>query len=283
MIPLFRVEEHHEAFLVWHKAIRGGVIPPACNILLHVDEHSDMAVPKLRRPLLSVGCRLVDISTLTYEELDIGNFIWPGVYQRIFSEVCWMRHRHTSQPPVRRMSIRPVNPECTEFETYIDREAVDRTMLYRQIQADSVFEAQDPVVLDIDLDYFSSHRLPDCSGRRLEVTRDAFDEFQSNPYHFLRISPGSKIATACEDGRYYFYFGDQRPRIAPVSRDEIVARMNAFIAFLQRCEVDPRLIVMCRSRFSGYTPADQWEFVERELIGRLSSLYVLKETGNNDL
>ena len=40
-IPLFIVEEHHEAFIAWNHAVQKGWLPNKENCLLHVDAHSD--------------------------------------------------------------------------------------------------------------------------------------------------------------------------------------------------------------------------------------------------
>lgn len=44
-IPFYIIEEHHEAFLIWHYAIIKGLINKNRNTLLHIDEHSDMLLP----------------------------------------------------------------------------------------------------------------------------------------------------------------------------------------------------------------------------------------------
>jgi hypothetical protein len=41
-IPIFIMEEHHEAFIVWNYAMRAGWIPVKENCLFHVDTHADM-------------------------------------------------------------------------------------------------------------------------------------------------------------------------------------------------------------------------------------------------
>src|SRR5215472_9699272 len=117
MIPLFRLEEHHEAFLVWHYAIARQLMPASQNILLHVDEHSDWATPRLRRSIESAGSTLSGIAAFTYAELDIGSFIWPAIYKGIFAEVYWMRNQHTMQLAQRRLFIPTTNEDRTEFQT----------------------------------------------------------------------------------------------------------------------------------------------------------------------
>ena len=60
--------------------------------------------------------------------------------------------------------------------------------------------------------------------------------------------------------------------------DVIDKRVNKFIDFLIRNNLKPGLIDICRSRYSGYTPADQWEYIENKLMEGLGELYNLKIT-----
>ena len=41
-IPVYIMEEHHEAFYYWNYFIECGLIPPKHNYLLHIDHHDDM-------------------------------------------------------------------------------------------------------------------------------------------------------------------------------------------------------------------------------------------------
>jgi len=41
MVPLYIIEEHHEAFYIWNKTTEQGFLPPFGNTLLHVDHHTD--------------------------------------------------------------------------------------------------------------------------------------------------------------------------------------------------------------------------------------------------
>jgi hypothetical protein len=47
-VPLYILEEHHEAFLIWNYARQKGIIPEINNSLFHFDSHSDMGIPFLR-------------------------------------------------------------------------------------------------------------------------------------------------------------------------------------------------------------------------------------------
>ncbi len=52
MIPLYIIEEHHEAFFIWNYAIMKNIIADRKHTLLHVDEHDDMSVPTLHKSVM---------------------------------------------------------------------------------------------------------------------------------------------------------------------------------------------------------------------------------------
>lgn len=166
------------------------------NTLLHVDEHSDMSLPRLHRSIRRIG----NAVEFTYSQLDIGNFIWPAVYQGIFNRVLWLKRRHRNGSGWQRMLVCAKNAEATEFITgsslagtpYADA-ADARPMEFSRVTTADTLRTDQPVVLDIDLDYFRSNEFPDFCGKRVEITRAAYEEFAGDPYHFLRISPGSDV------------------------------------------------------------------------------------------
>jgi hypothetical protein len=279
-IPLFRLEEHHEAFIVWHHAVRQEWLYGFGNVLLHVDEHSDWGVPRLSRAIESIRDEMSDIIDFTYSELHISDFIWPAIYQGLFSEVTWLRHRHSRSADPWRMMIRPINKSHTEFVTGLDVGTDERTARFAQVSPEMTWQSAGTVVLDIDIDYFCSNPYPDYDGRRIEVTRTAYEEFVSNRYHFLRLAPGSRITGREEAGRCYLCFNDfSLPEATEATRstqEQILSRMDAFVDFLQRSEVIPRLVITCRSQLSGYTPSEHCAFIEKTLLERLAGLYPLE-------
>ena len=289
--PLVLVEEHHEAFYVWQHAIRRGWLNSADNTLLHVDEHSDMSLPHLRRTLDSIHDD-ASAAEFTCNELDIGNFIWPAVYQGIFNRVLWLRHQHArGAGGWRQMSICARCKPATRFVTGSSlggtpyAAATDiRTMEYAPIGLDDTVRTDQPVVLDIDLDYFCWNEYPDYGDRRVEITRAAYEDFVNDRYHFLRIAPGSKVSAAEREGRYYLCFNDDHAEAGPAPesaavRESIVERIHAFVEFLRRCEIRPALAVVCRSLHSGYTPRPYASFIERNLLGALAHLSDFETVG----
>jgi UPF0489 domain len=276
-VPLFVMEEHHEAFLVWKIAITQGIIPSGGLTLLHVDEHSDMSVPRLRVPF-ERGAAIADIAAFTYDELDIGNFIWAAVHDGVLSGIAWLRTWHPAPRSRREMFMCAANRQGTEFMTgarsAIPWDAKDVSLaVYETLSPADVFSPAGPVILDIDLDYFSSLPYPEYENSRVEITARAYEDFLNNPYHILRISPGGKVGVERENGCFYLVFNDfpaQKPR---TSLEAIDRRVTEFFAFLDRNKVCPPLIDVCRSRYSGYTPKEHVDRIQYSVLAGLAERY----------
>lgn len=282
-IPLVVIEEHHEAFYVWHYAAQEGWLGRNGNTLLHVDEHADMFIPRLRRPITSISS-LADLADFTYNELNISNFIWPAVYLGFFSRVLWLRNKHEiSAGGWRTIYICCKERGKREFiaasslasTPYADAEDI-RSVEYAPVTTGEFLSTELPVVLDIDLDYFCSNERP-IVRRELEITANAFEEFQRNPYHFLRISPGVKTTAMARQGRYFLLYedGPEPPELIATERS-LTERIDDFVSYVQLYSVVPPLIVVCRSLHSGYTPLKYGAFIESTLFNRLDTLYNLK-------
>lgn len=93
-IPLYIIEEHHEAYSVWLKAAKQGIIDSHSNILIHVDDHSDMSPAMLNREVLGLDAEDQAIDQFVYDELNIASFIVPACYIGLISEVYWIKQKH---------------------------------------------------------------------------------------------------------------------------------------------------------------------------------------------
>jgi UPF0489 domain len=282
-VPLVVVEEHHEAFYVWHYSAQKGWLGRTACTLLHVDEHADMFLPRLWRPLTSVSS-LSDWAEFTYSELNIGNFIWPAVYLGFFSRVLWLRYEHEiSAGGWRTIYICSKDSNKRDFvaasslasSPYAGAEDI-RSMEYAPVTTAEVLSTDLPVVLDIDLDYFCSNERP-VLLREVEITRRTFDEFHRDPYHFLRISPGVKIKAVERKGSYFLNYQDGAQGSEKiVTESSLIERIDNFIRYLHLYSVAPPLIVLCRSLQSGYTPQKYGALIERTLLSKLQTLYNVK-------
>ncbi|HLO51729.1 MAG TPA: UPF0489 family protein [Kamptonema sp.] len=300
-IPFYIMEEHHEAFFIWHYAIAEGWIGNKKNTLLHVDEHSDLMLPTLKSSLKSVNENFQKLLDFTYNELSIANFIYPAIYQGMFNEVYWLRQNHEPnfrQP--KKMYIHSYKGEGKRFQL---KSKLDLNLLFNSdyksftttpitvkdvLSAEASQESQSAdksIVLDIDMDYFSCNN---ASGEYIEfeVTQETYNDYLKNPYNKLRLCWGGIMSVKCQDNKYYFCSVQPDDLLAEnlkVSEEAIAQRIDEFVDFLKVNQIQPKLIDVCRSRLSGYTPNDQWEFIENTLVEKLSTLYEFDPVFVSDL
>ncbi|MFC1975628.1 UPF0489 family protein [Chloroflexota bacterium] len=284
MIPLFIVEEHHEAFFIWHYARLKGLIEASGNTLLHVDQHADTVLPRLHTSLNSLPDDLEAYHRFTYSELCIGDFIPATLYQGLFKILYWVQHQKLKVSQTIHVYSHNQGGQALLMTGNIQEAGVfspERKSVHYELKTiNDELADKNAVVLDIDLDYFSCNRLHgvgELRSTKVEVTKAEFDKFTTNIYHPLRVSIGG-VKAKTENGRYYLLVNDF-PEVIPsklkVSSEQILTRMEQFAEFLVANNIQPQLIDICRSRFSGFTAEDQWEFIENKLLEKLNTMYNL--------
>ncbi|MBX2968288.1 MAG: UPF0489 family protein [Cyclobacteriaceae bacterium] len=288
---VFVLEEHHEAYFVWRYALRKGLIRKQGNNLLHIDEHSDMGSPTLNVSLHSLNGDLNKVRDFTYKELNIASFIVPAVYDKIIRDVYWIKQRHDK---VRQrgnvLYVRSAENEGKQLITgklsVLENFEKEKKELQESIvpfqfykrHVDGISKVSD-VLLDIDLDYFSCIQDPLRNELRIEITYDEYLKYKQTLYHRIKFFDFGRTEVIQRKGKYYYCLNNyQHVYISPlkVSKEEIISRIETLCQMLQHRQIKPQIITICRSRFSGYTPKDQWEFIETKLLERLGGTYNLQ-------
>lgn len=281
-MPFLTMEEHHEAFYYWGLAVEKGWIAPRGNVLFHVDHHDDLTCGGYFHDFSKPFLTLEERRAFTYSDLGIADFIVPALYEGLFSQMFNMkglvkqpfsteerlirlRGNHVLEPgkyiPFLHADKRRDGADGYGFYTYHEGALSDTGML-------------ENVVLDIDLDYFCwDNSLSTTASKRIEITKEAHEEFNENPYHPFRILPRALIRAEAENGRYYLRYTEPPTEEAPAEEKQIRTRIDHFFNWLGSQPWEPSLVTLCRSAHSGYLPRDRAELVEELVCEGLKRLW----------
>ncbi len=283
-IHTFIIEEHHEAFLVWNYAINNCIIPKENNVLYHFDEHADMNTPRFNSCIHDNLKDLGKLKEFTYRELSIADFIIPSVYLGIFNKVYWFKQRKSKKRRQSNYFVRSYNQQGKKLISGAQRELnIDdrdrKTFKYFIRNIEEVPSSNKKIILDIDLDYFSCvGDLNDIGEHFIQITKSEYDKFKKDRHNRLNYIGLNRVEAIKRDSKYYYlinYFEEIYPNALKVDEYIIKERIKLFGRTLKVKSIKPQLITICRSRHSGYTPGDQWSFIQKELIQELKRIYNL--------
>ncbi|MBN2399940.1 MAG: UPF0489 family protein [Candidatus Aminicenantes bacterium] len=291
-INLYRINEHNEAFFYWQKSRLEGIIDENSDIF-HIDAHDDMARPRLFRNSLypSPGTDPLDhYERFAREELTIANFIFPAVLGGVVGNVYFFYPEWRNFKP-RRATIRIASafgegriikypgPIASDARTKtVDKALPDmKAFTYTALPVGRM-PRKKKVILDIDLDYFACR-----------------DSVQNNWHYRLDITPDQyrhadtflKNATLPFSGLEFTFKLEGETPVAVISfrkvsenahlptHEEIIGAIDLLTRTLVERAVRPAVITVCRSRFSGYCPAEYIKFIEDALLKNLAAIYPL--------
>jgi hypothetical protein len=293
-IPLVAFEEHYEAFFVWHHARDAGWLAESNNVLLHVDEHDDLRLPTSREPL-PARRDAVAAARYTYNDLNISSFIWPSVYAGLFDKLHWLRRQHdaSSDAPShvklsfdpQRMPL-PWNKSESAAPDTVAATPEEVTCEYRRIEPTGRLSPTAPVVLDIDLDYFAVNEIADRPVSHIRLDEAFARDVIENPYHWMRVEGYPFRVEQAAQGHWNLVPVDELPRRPnpPANQEqEATDALKRFAAHLDRSDLKPSLITICRSEYSGSTPTSLALQIEQELRKLLTARYEIEEHSLNEL
>ena len=287
--PFVVIEEHHQAFQLWGYARHAGWIAGCNNRLIHVDQHADLDLPRPDQALCDLADTPEASQRFTEQELGPSSFILPAVYLGWIKEMIWVRadcydfmtHNNLAVASLGKQArdlisgrpedLRPLFPGINK-----DRKSINHYLVGPD--ADLPPSQQETSLLGICLDYFSCNVFPVFQNNYIEITSREYEAFLRDPFHVLKLGPGARIRAEQRGDRHILLFNKiDKPPYPRLRSDEneIQSRIQALSAFLTRNKIYPALIHISRSRLSGYTPADQWQMIENQLIDALRQIYSL--------
>jgi hypothetical protein len=272
IIPLYCVDEHHQAFLAWWQAL--GTSKGVTRHLVHIDEHADFGLPLLSTAMPHQDAALLDVLKFAYQQLTVGTFLIPANHYGFFDRLTWIRPRDLIRagPESFRISCR-LQPPFLALES-CDTES--HSLIYDQSDWTLRIEGESLWMLDICLDAFACEKTPRAQRLTLEITRQQYEELMAlrlDHWH-ARFGASVKLSEAGER----FEFSLQEPdNESTINESDIwesaCVRLDCMRDWLLSIPRAPQVVTLARSVGSGYTPVNLAEALEREVIEMLRAIY----------
>ncbi|EAT41648.1 AAEL006752-PA [Aedes aegypti] len=168
-VPIFIVEDHHDVLTFLYRCIGSRHLPLRGNTIIHFDSHPDMCIPK------HMPAGYVFNKEDLLDSISIENWMMPTVFAGHVERIVWIKPEWANQMPKGKFqfnvgehegSIRTdstleyfVSEGCYQPEDEME----NKKSLQLQVCAIEEYKVADDdglksgYILDIDLDYFSTH------------------------------------------------------------------------------------------------------------------------------
>lgn len=168
-VPIFIVEDHHDVLTFLYRCIGSRHLPLRGNTIIHFDSHPDMCIPK------HMPAGYVFNKEDLLDSISIENWMMPTVFAGHVERIVWIKPDWANQMPKGKFefnvgehegSIRTdstleyfVSEGCYQPEDQLE----NKKSLQLQVCAIEEYKVSDDddlrggYILDIDLDYFSTH------------------------------------------------------------------------------------------------------------------------------
>lgn len=268
---IYIINEHHEAFYIIRELYRNN---NKCYSLINVDEHHDLGRAILNKSSLAKNDLKKD-QYITYNDLRVSDFILPLIHVGIINKLFWINHQ------IYKSTVNLYTNEISNGENIIisshfndDSKGIpfNTTNIFNLNKND--FSNNDNIILSIDYDYFSSNN-NDGEKTVIEITKEEYKNIKDNNYHKIRLNYGSQFNLLKCKNKYLLELnildGDD---LVHFRDNTTIKKMIDFLFIsLKLKEINPSVIILCRSIFSKYTHKKSQKYIENQLIYSIKSNY----------
>ncbi len=260
------IEEHHEEIIYLYDFFeKKKELSP--YYLVHVDEHADMFSPIISEKHLSFSSKS-DVERLVYNELRISDFLLPLFYNNIINEVLWISNETKTMSfsfNIRKERLTILGEE--KIKLIVNTNAEQKPYKFHQISVSQniVNLKNKNIILTIDIDYFVCN---DNKGESLEIeiAKDEYERVLSDKFHTLKLSYGSRFKTYVKDRKYYLIIQEYIDNTSiGTNEDKIVNKIHKLGKYLSKTNINPKLILVCKSSISGYVSIKESQFIIKNL------------------
>ncbi len=265
-IPLYCLDEHHEAYIAWHETL---TIPIKLQSrkLIHIDEHADFGVPFLTRELPNFHASQIEILAATYQELSVGTFLLASNSIGFFDKLSWIRPSKLVSSPSKYYSVRPQSSPPFLILERNPRAGI--TLEYAEEDWSHTIDFSQPWLLDICLDAFSCNEFPQAKNLILEISESQFLKLSELKLDAWNARYGGLIKLSQKNGKFFFKilepYQDNSKKIEKKISNAI-ERLRLFEKWLGGISHPPLVITVARSVITGYTPANLVEYLENSVL-----------------
>ena len=284
-IPLYLMEEHHEAFYYWGHFIEKGYLSKKDNALFHIDHHDDLEAGGYFHDFTHPFENVEERRTFSYEKLGIADFIVPAIYEEVFSELYNMKRVVPQNFTKQERFVKRKGKNVLELGNYVPflhsqykKNQQNEYRFFSYFEGSlSEIDIEKNIVLDIDLDYFHwDDSLSGVGEKRMEITKAAYNEWMENRYHPFRILPKRFFYVKQIEDTFYLYYREPPSAENAADWEKIEKRIQRFAQWLKNQNWKPKVITICRSKLSGYLPETYSVHIEEKVIKCLEEIYALK-------
>ncbi|XP_055606656.1 UPF0489 protein C5orf22 homolog [Uranotaenia lowii] len=169
-VPIFIVEDHHDVLTFLYRCLGSRHLPLRGNKIIHFDSHPDMCIPK------HMPASYVFNKEDLLDSISIENWLMPTVFAGHVERIVWIKPEWSDQMPKGKFQFNVgeyeggirtdstleyfVSDGCYQAEENLE----NKKPLKLQVCSIDEYKAEDDAedlkdgyILDIDLDYFSTH------------------------------------------------------------------------------------------------------------------------------